>query len=549
MAQKQQEISIEKKLDKRQQVLLVNLLQTGVSRTDLISVLNSGTDDEWQNIMLSTAGTASNNSNMAGREVVLSGGAGTRRKWNGCSARITKYPKNGSWMTVRVFADGRRNDAVTGSSPLNSDGNTVKWRKGSFCRRIGSPLLDILPKDLLIRILSFLGDEYEDTHNYDAQPNMISLKEAGRIHTQVASVCQYLRKVCEKNLNQVLPPINANMDGLRIKHIIPCILWLCKYKIRLGNFRIGSACRWDIPLLCWLLRECNTSELFSIEVKIDTCNGRVPISEIISTAWYEKFQQSCFSNNYKGTDVFDLTGSTSTYNPDLSRKAWDLGVPFEVHSHRKDLHDTIAIKCPNVVSVSINLLNPTMSNSLWIQTQFSQLLFSMGNIQKLKISFGNHQKIGEYESCHQFFPKPNEVLDSYFLMKCIKNLSGLVDLEIGFSVADIKFLINSKTLRFINVENMGKSIWISCTCPRLEKFVCNGSAYGNGTRPNWDDHEYELNSNSTGDVMYQGTTPMVGMDVPDSCKFVLRDFHPCQYHYDALRNAPLYDNNLDFNND
>ena len=433
-------------------------------------------------------------------------------------------------MTVRLL-DG---------SPDNEATHNVKWRKHGFCKVLERSLLLELDNDTLTRVLGFLGYQNDGNHVPGDDENvslcdrpMMYLKDAGKLHLQIASICKHLRQFCDANLKYVLGPIDANFFGLKEKYVVPSILWLLKYQCQLGTLKIRADLA-DVPLLCKLLHKCDTAGLWNVQGHLCQPTGAHTIdfnelrdnSRFITLAWMDKFQSTV--PHVGDTAIIDLT-EIDSYNPSLQRMAWDLGIPFKENPDQKLWHDMIARECPNLTHLSVNCKLPHYP--AWKSSNYSRALFSMPKIQQLSLSFGLFREKG-YLNRYNF--------RANFLEAYIKNLDSLVELDIGFTrtvCAIMKaFHIDSRTLRRLDVQRLGKHVWVSCKCPHLERFICSGEILGNGTRPDWT-HE-QCAAYQGGDVMYAESTPMIGMNVPATCEFVLKDFSAIRpIVWDLVRNA------------
>ena len=95
-----------------------------------------------------------------------------------------------------------------------------------------------------------------------------------------------------------------------------------------------------------------------------------------------------------------------------------------------------------------------------------------------------------------------------------------------------KIQIHSQSLRYLDVSEMNKSCFVACICPLLEVFICKGGGYGNGSMPILTEEEidaYKEKYSGKTLVQCQRQMQLPGMDIPDSCKCILKNFAPSMY--------------------
>jgi hypothetical protein len=411
-----------------------------------------------------------------GEDILLAGGKNNKRKFNGKLARIVLYPNVSSWMTVQL-------------------GTTqMKWRKGGYKKR--NPF-EILNEQATLNIFSFLeeGDRTEGT---------LWVKDAARIHTKLSSVCRSWKETCDRNLLELLGLLNADFDALPNAHVIPCIFWLTKYKLSLGSLKFTAEPA-DIPLLAKMLTECQTDQLTIVKAYLGEGEKDSPW---ISEAYFYVFQLP--------DEVIDLSGETDL-STSQAEKARALGIPVGVHSAR--YFQDIMARCPNITDLAVKLT--IQPGRRWIISEnASTLLFSMPKISKLKLSFGLSCR------CQSLpFDARDLGFDGMLISKVIKNLTSLRELTLvnrdahgsAEALSTNRFHVESPTLRVLDVQDLTKAIWISCKCPRLERFLCNGYCYGNGSRPVSRPLEQSIHNSSSGIYFYAGAVPFWGLEVPNDC--------------------------------
>jgi hypothetical protein len=404
-----------------------------------------------------------------GEDILLAGGKNNKQKFNGKLARIVLYPNVSSWMTVQVGT------------------NQMKWRKGGY--KI-TPF-EILNEQATINIFSFLGGG-------DTTEGNLWVKDAARIHSKLSSVCRSWKETCDRNLSTVVGRLNADFDALPNSRVIPCIFWLTKYRLSLGSLKFTAELA-DIPLLDRLLTECQTDHLTIVKAYLGEKDRSSTFDDF--SPWISEAYQFY----YGLPQEIDLTGGIDL-SVSQAEKARALGIPAELHSQRY-FQDIMASLCPNITDLAINL---TIQPGRWITSEnASTLLFSMPTISKLKLSFG--------VSCRgQSLP-----FDGMFISKVIKNLTVLRELTLATRSAQElysnRFHVESPTLRILDVQGLTKHVWISCKCPRLERFLCKGGLYGNGSRPASHPPEQTIHNSSSGIYLYAGAVPFGGLEIPNDC--------------------------------
>jgi hypothetical protein len=86
-------------------------------------------------------------------------------------------------------------------------------------------------------------------------------------------------------------------------------------------------------------------------------------------------------------------------------------------------------------------------------------------------------------------------IDSNVITKLVQNLSGLKSLKLASANLEEyecrRHHVVSQTLESLDVSQTGKNCVLSCECPRLKKYWCDGFLYANGTRPLLSREQYD----------------------------------------------------------
>ena len=194
---------------------------------------------------------------------------------------------------------------------------------------------------------------------------------------------------------------------------------------------------------------------------------------------------------------------------------------------QKSLHDAIAEHCPNLAELAVAVTLP--STSPGYSEYISEAMFSMPSITKLKISLGYHGA------------DPNAIneprrMDGLVITKLIRHLSGLRHLEIATSWSSgvrlfycRRYHIASETLQSLKTIGLGKRVFVSCKCPNLSQFICDGSLHGNGTRPLLSSEQYATISRHINEeeklVVPFGAFFVPNFEAPDTCEMMLENFN------------------------
>lgn len=441
-----------------------------------------------------------------------SGGSGYKHTCNRAWASVIRYLKLSGWMTFWILRQ-----------LISMDGR-IKWLKYGYYRRATrSPLLS-LDDDTLTHIVGFLGHgilvpDTSDTLGASPSSNynqLLRVVDAARLFTQIASICKRLCKFSQRRMKHALGSIDADFDGIKRPAVVPCILWLTKYKLTLGRIKLRTELA-DIPLMCHLLTECDTTQVTYVQAyRIDSEDGDIldfrdsmDDSHLIRPAWMARFG---------GVKKVVRRYGIKTY-PDIHRMASDLRVPFRYASW-KELHDTLAEQCPNVAHLALSVKIPPTADDrgFWSRWYFSFSLFKMPSVRHLELNFG---------FCVETMLPRLVQIDSCFMNAYIQGLKNLASLDIECSIHFTEYIdgqrfhVSSENLRSLNVERLPNRMWVSVSCPNLEQFVCNGSWYGNGNRPSF---SYEEICRHRGDVLCAGAANWCDLEVPDECKCILRGF-------------------------
>jgi hypothetical protein len=151
---------------------------------------------------------------------------------------------------------------------------------------------------------------------------------------------------------------------------------------------------------------------------------------------------------------------------------------FRAPMTHRQLQDELAYQCPALEDLSIRLDVRGEMLDEHDREGWSRILFSLESIVRLEISFAHFIVYGD------------DVPETFFSF-LIRNLLGLKELILvdkqppfrsinGMAQYEEKiFVIQSISLVTLNVEDYRRQISFCCECPRLENFICKGTAHGN----------------------------------------------------------------------
>ena len=429
-----------------------------------------------------------------GTKLVLLGGKGPKRRYNHKTAIVVSLPhRRNGWMTVQlVREDG---DAPTTST---AEDDRIQWRT-SRCRLAqqqqqqqqqqpgvqetatssrtttgNSTLQDVtmttLPDEARRHIFSFLVGEPETQQmemiikGQKHQSHSWDLWRVGNIQALLRSVSREWKILFDEAMPQWLGLLDANLDRYwKASERKKVLDWLIRTKVRLGSLSFNVAL-FELLFIRDLLEACDTTHLFKMRAYLNV--GRC---------------LKMSSHQYETLVIPDLI--------DLCDNAVLGELPSEplvvvYANHQKILHDSIAKNCPNLAVLSLTLTLPPLSSR--DAPYISNDLFSMPSIRKLKISLGYHDyfkgwRIGSVEA-----------RDTSIFTKLIKKLDNIRELEIATNESSARsshllqpsttYDIESTSLQSLGTFGLWKGIFVSCHCPQLQYFCCNGSFYGNGVR-------------------------------------------------------------------
>jgi len=444
-------------------------------------------------------------------------GDAKRRQYNGKPALVEEYPDDSCWMTVKVLDFE--------SQPV------LQWRKGLHGGKTIHPL-DLLDDDLMVRIFKFLGGGEKPHHNLRNSssvekknpvvwdelsdptvqqegplPDTLWVKDAARIHAQLASVCRKWRQlVCGSgNLPDVLGLLDANLEALLpTNRVIPCIKWIVRNKVKLGTLKVRTGLA-DIALLKWILRECQTGELTVVKA----CVNRIVRRGGLPSSQHSPWIMSACESHVAPVDLCEAPN----WNSPLSQQAQYLSVPYEEGLSQRHFYEFLAERCPNTVDLNVSL---DITCGEPATSYLSKKLFSLPSVSTLKLSLG---------MAHPETAVDPGGIDGMLVSRAIENLPGLHKLVLATrrepEFVNARFHVSSEELRVLDVEGLCKLVWISCDCPQLEKVLFVNSLYGNGSAPMAPyaaGKDIVGQRHSDGRVSYLAReVPLIGMCVPGTC--------------------------------
>lgn len=446
-----------------------------------------------------------------GKTVVLKEGQGEKRKFNGLKATIATYPAEGDLMTV--FVQSKK----------------VRWSKADCV-----PPLPDLEGHLWTHVFRFLGspdampEEEESVNVNDAEKEeeLLWVRDAVKVHTQLASVCHAWRGICHQNLPTIFGRLNANFDALATEKIVPIIQWLCKHNLKIGVLKFDTQLE-ELPLLEELLTKCDMRNLINVRAYINKSLHQWSRSWQWTSMAYDAQNPSA---QIPSEGIIDLTGDVGT---SFETKARALNVPIRDMS-QKEFHNVLAKQCPSLATLSLSVTMPVGEERFPCSEYLSATLFSMPSITKLDVLLvGDHR--GAWGGS----------VNGMVFNKMIQNLSGLTSLAIHANreLYGNKFLIMSPTLKTLDVTGLSKGVWVAVDCPKLERFESgSGDGYSGGTLPLYrnadvDDFDSftESFSRAEGLVVPAGRVPMMNLSVPDTCECILRRvYEPFSGHSELM---------------
>mmetsp|Transcript_33422 Transcript_33422/g.38505 ORF Transcript_33422/g.38505 Transcript_33422/m.38505 type:complete len:490 (-) Transcript_33422:133-1602(-) len=451
-----------------------------------------------------------------GQVVVLNNGKGTTRKYNGKDAIVVDYPTRSCWMTVSV-----RGIALKwrkGQYSIVPDNKITGWRMLQQSQKKSSSLLQVTNDNVVVKIFSFLvgttsHDIILDEDGREQQQNqLLFVKDAAIVYSKLAIVSRTWKRICNNNTFAIFGRLNVNLDAVSTEKIVPCIHWLCKNKFSIGSL-IFKAELGDVVFLEQLLDTCDTSKLTHVRAycqSVDKYNNCLHISMWVNEAYYHQ------RNNVKKKVIFDLCGSGGDIGlTTLKAMSREMNVPYGDSPTQRQLHDTIATNCQNLLELEMSMAVPNGPTNC--REYLSESLFSLTNIYKLDVSLG--VVAAEYGR-HSF--------DGMIVTRMVENLGKLLELNLKSSqyAGDCMLHIVTPSLTILNVSGLAKSAWVSGVLPKLKAFICNGGPCGNGIVPLFTAEQkrnVRISGGEQKDVhFYCGQATIRRLDVPYKCEFTLK---------------------------
>jgi len=455
-----------------------------------------------------------------GATVRLSGGNGTKRKYNNQEAVVVEIPLQGCWIKVSIAVK----DDV---------GETLPWRKsgaqpivvvpanssGGTHRKKADPV-GMIDRECCNIIYSFLAGEpeaeEEDSRPINLPPltNIVWMwSHVATIHSQLRTVSKTWKKTFDSLVDASVGLVDANLDAFATnpKVIQPMIKWMCRHHIALGALNFDASLA-DIPLLIQLLTKCNTNQLYKMRAYVNRENQE--------QATYGRISR------------LSKDGRSKLQPIDLS-----VARPSFFARSQKELHNAISFTCPKLKELEICMTFPSTTPDY--SEYISEYLFSRPTIQKLKIMIGYYHFEGLRE---RIFRR----IEGNVFTTLVKDLSALRELAISTTYLDHPlyykrlYHVESDTLEVLDVRGMPRaSVGVSCRCPRLRKYTCFAGFKGNGTLPapllSIQQHSL-LEQNRVQDLILvkrdHGFAPR--LRVPDDCQITLCDYFSIGRHAQAL---------------
>ncbi|CAB9501736.1 expressed unknown protein [Seminavis robusta] len=187
-------------------------------------------------------------------------------------------------------------------------------------------------------------------------------------------------------------------------------------------------------------------------------------------------------------------------------------VEREVIAQRSSLIQALVPKCSTVEEFSITVSDRDIP---------CQLLSNMPNLLRLKLSHMDLWNPENLSSLVQHIPKLSK-LERLELISMHRPFSGSQCV-----------VIRSSSLRSLDVQEAG-NVFVTCECPRLEAFCCWSKS---GTLPPLSESQFDNLKGLHRDYKATGE-PFVGMEVPSSCEFTVKNFS-------VLKTYSMYQRQLD----
>jgi hypothetical protein len=426
--------------------------------------------------------------------VVLKGGTGKKREFNGNQAKILK--RRGSWINVQLQEEqgGLR---------------TIKWRSKAFdpvrTQNTVKNLFVSLPDDIIPHILSFLFGEGATTNWLDVRLSIRSLI--------------FLNKgFHEKLFSSILPKTRFSAN---LMHLVPAqtfyaMIGIQKCNFKLVSVQVGDVGHWDLDFVATLF--CNhwdVSAVTCLKIKLRErkCSAftrmiRPRVSHPATGSSYTQVGAYVFTLDEIHDDVTDYIQIPAYANMTIPR-----------------FHALILERFQNLTTLRTAV---EISTATWDNMQ--TYIFQIHSIRTLDLTL-------QFVDFNDFHDHSRGLTPQG--LKCLTNLiSEMPNLEnlIMRDGIDGKFhgeeftehySLRSPVLRTAHFANLSKGFFlIDCVCPNLERFICSGGVFGNGVRkadprvfanrefPNGS-HQHPVRRPSIDFTIRD--QPLFGMHVPDDC--------------------------------
>ena len=431
-----------------------------------------------------------------GCKVILKGEKNAKkRKFNQHEAVVVDVSKQNCWMTVQVLM------------AENSEVSTlVKWRKGGVREVVSRPIR----KDPF----EFLGNTQVAANVFSflevlENPNLFKVR---KLEAQIGLVCKKWKEMLDTCLADWMGLVHCDLSLVRPWQAIPFMDWVASKQLRIGSLNTDAGLG-DIPVLARFINEANTQQLTKLRAYVNMESlQQTSRGDFAPISGFFEIERGNSRELVNWSQMVDLTGSE--YHEDETT--------IVHHSAQKYLHETIAVNCPHLADASLRVTLPLCTHNY--TECISEAFFSMASISKLKISLSFARGLSRHGS-H---------IEGNCFTNMIRNLVNLKELELAYGGwTELCYLrlfhIESSSLEKINVTGLAKGMYVSCNCPRLEQFICNGHHYGNGVIPRLSLQQYdnlfdEEEENNSDLVTTPSTFIFPRLIVPDTCQMVLKDF-------------------------
>ena len=450
-----------------------------------------------------------------GCRVILKGGTGPKQKHNGLEASVLEYPRRGSWMTVG----------------LASSCSPVKWRKG-HCTAIGTvrtkqrlrEVLQRVDDDVWRIVFGFLSGSHDwvcdvmatkvhPAHAYGDRnrrhrSESVWVKDAMRIHSTLTDLSETLGRLCGGDLHAFFGRMNANFDGMKTEEVVPCIRWMIQHKAAIGSL-VFYADYGDFAMLEELLHVCDTSGVTFVRARSDPVfrgcwsRGSVQDSQWITHAYKSEHQSP------RGTrQVCDIDDSGNRQFVPLKEMCAYFDIPYSSHPSLHNLHHAIALNCPNLSEIEVNINIPKKAN---LHHHLSAALFSSHKIRRLDLSL----------------PTSNPHL-STIIERTVENLTNLEELSLRstfYSFGKDKTIhLRLPKLRSLDVRGMVKKNHVRGEFTRLETLKFRGNQNFETVIPKFRSREDLTRARIAGrrrgvDIYFRaGQVKLFGLNLPPDCE-------------------------------